>query len=526
MLLIVDRFGLARPIYYSISKRLLFSSHLKRLLLHDEVKTEIDEKSLALFLKYSYIPSPSTIIKGVKKLNSGEMLICKGENHRLERYIDFNINRIKISEEEAVYQYNELLSDSISRRLDKQNKQNVGMFLSGGLDSSANVALATKLNKCSFETFGVGFENPKVDERPYARIVAEHFGVSFNDYVFNGNEIEDLPQMLWHLEEPFLENGLFLTYAGFKSIQNRADIIISGNCADQLFGTGGFAGGKPIALRFLLEKLHILSILNQAGKITRSPIFYKDNNLFKLNILLRRGTNFNDWFFWGFDDNELKQLCKFDIPLKFFGIFPDNMIDTPQHFADYYQHSVIHQDIEHYACQNVLVKSYRIADMFGVYGRDPYLDYNVVDFLLSLDLQLKRKGDLFDYFRNKTKTKYLHRQAMKKILPGSILNKPKQGGFVNMALFLNNPHKRKMIFKYILNSDILKEYLNIKNVEKLLIEYEALNKTKINWVDHRDSMANKVLYLLTLSLWHDIFLNSSGDNVKNYKLSEILSMHC
>ena len=164
--------------------------------------------------------------------------------------------------------------------------------------------------------------------------------------------------------------------------------------------------------------------------------------------------------------------------------------------------------------------------MFGVYGRDPYLDYNVVDFLLSLDLQLKRKGDLFDYFRNKTKTKYLHRQAMKKILPDSILNKPKQGGFVNMALFLNNPQKRKMIFKYILNSDILKEYLNIKYVEKLLIEYEALNTAKINWVDHRDSMANKVLYLLTLSLWHDIFLNSSGDNVKNYKLSEILSMHC
>ena len=522
LLLIVDRFGSARPIYYNISAKLFFSSHLKKLLLNCEVDENIDKNALALFLKYSYIPSPNTIIENVRKLNPGEMLIFKGENFRLERYLDFEVKREKISVAEAVYQYNKLLSNSISLRLEKQKNQNIGVFLSGGLDSSANVALAAELGIGSFETYGVGFDNPKIDERPYAKIVADHFDVPFNDYVFNGTEIEDLPQMLWQLEQPFLENGLLLTYAGFKSINQKADIIISGNCTDQLFGTGGFADGKPIALRLSLETLNIMSIANQVRKLTKGSIFNKDNDLFKFNVLMRRCTNFNDWFFWGFDYNELCKLCNFDISLEKLDIFPNNLIDLPKNLDAYYQHSIIHQDIEHYACQNVLVKSYRIADMFDIYGRDPYLDYNVVDFLLSLDLKLKRSGGLFDYFKNSTKSKYIHRLAMKNILPDSILNKPKQGGFVNMSLCLDDPQKRNMIFNHILHSDILKEYLNIKYIKKMLQQYEMLISKKINWVAHRDSMAGKILYLLTISIWYNVFIDNRKAQKSDCVLSDLI----
>jgi len=522
-LLIVDRFGSARPVYYNISSKLYFSTHLKHLLSSDEISADIDKNSLALFLKYSYIPSPMTIVKGIKKLKPGEMIICKRGTCKIARYIDFEIRPKKFSEKEAVYQYTKLISESISNKLETYDGQKAGIFLSGGLDSSANVALAAKLNKCKFETFGIGFENPEVDERPYARIVAKHFGVPFNDYVFDGSEIEDLPKIIWYLEEPFLENGLFLTYAGFKSAQGKADIMISGNCADQLFGTGGFAGGKPIALRYLLEKLHVLYFCELAKKVTRTPLFYKDNVLFKLKVLLDRGTNFNDWFFWGFNDHELKQLCKFDIPSTIFNVFPSNLATTAQNFADYYQHSIVHQDIKHYACQNVLVKSNRLAEMYGIYERDPYLDYKVVDFILSLELPLKRKGGLLGYFQNSTESKYLHRLAMRKMLPQSILDKPKQGGCVSMALLLSNPKRRQLIFNYILRSDILKEYLSMRYIKKLLAEYEALTKKSIYWVNHRDSKANKILYLLTFSLWYDIFLRNREKHTWDVKLSEMLS---
>ena len=92
------------------------------------------------------------------------------------------------------------------------------------------------------------------------------------------SEIEDLPKLVWHLEEPFLENGLFLTYAGLKLAQSKADVVISGNCADQLFGTGGFAGGKPIALRYLLEKLHIQSLFSRAKR------FFTVDDAFRLPL--------------------------------------------------------------------------------------------------------------------------------------------------------------------------------------------------------------------------------------------------
>ena len=523
LLLIADRFGSARPIYYCISDRIVFSSHLKKLAFSGGHNFDIDRKSMALFLKYAYIPSPSTIFKGIKRLKAGEMLVYDGRHCNLRRYVDFSVKKCNYTEDEATEIYHTLLANSISRRLDKRGNQHIGLFLSGGLDSSANVAIAKNQKKCLFQTFGVGFDNPEIDERPFARIVANHYDVPFHDYVFTGDEIEDLPKILWHLEQPFLENGLLLTYAGFKSVNGKADIILSGNCADQLFGTGGFAGSKPIALRLLFEKFNLLPLLKISQKLMRSPLFYEDNIFYKMNVLFRRVTDFNNWFFWGFDDHELKHLCAFDTDSIDFNIFSNTVKSYSGSLEDYYNFSIIHQDIEHYACENVLVKSYRIAEMFGIVERDPYLDHNVVDFLLGLKLNFKRAGSLLDYLNNTTRSKNLHRLTMKSILPERILNKPKQGGFVNMASCLKDGGRKNLIFNYILKSDFLKDHLEMNNVRGLLSDYNDLSYKQTNWIPHRDAVAGKILCLLTLTLWNDLFKNGSFNNQPNLTLTEMIS---
>lgn len=522
-LLIVDRFGSARPIYYKLSSKLVFSTHLKSLSGINDIIADIDQESLAMFLKYSYIPSPRTIIRGVNKLNPGEMIICNGEHCKIRRYVDFHVEPKQYTICDAVSKYLELLAHSISKRLEALPDQRIGFFLSGGLDSSANVALAASMSKRHFSTFGIGFENPQIDERPYARTVANHFKIPFHDYAFDGNEIEALPSMIWHLEQPFLENGLFLTYTSFMSVKDKADIVIPGNCADQLFGTGGFAGASPIALRYLLDKMHIRHMVDYIRRRTKGTAFYGDNVLFKLKVLLDRSASFNNWFFWGFDDHELKQLCNFPIPPTAFDVFPNDVDALNHSFSDYYQHSLIHQDIEHYCCQNLLVKSYAISQMFGLYERDPYLDYNLVDFLLSLELPLKRKGSLTAYFRNKSQSKYLHRLAMTKILPPSILSRPKRGGFVSTALLLVDPQKRNSIFHYIQTSDLLSNYFCRIYVSNLLSDYETMISRPPYWEHHRDSKANKILYLLTLALWYDIFVDKKFQPSPNTKLMELLS---
>ena len=159
-------------------------------------------------------------------------------------YWEFNSPDGSVSDlQEAVSTYKDLLRKSISRRLGKDRA--TGILLSGGLDSSANVALAAQCTEKKIKTFSVGFDDPAFDERPYAQIVSKYFNTEHYETAITGKEIEDLPKLIWHLEEPYFEFGLFLTYQGFAAAREEVDVVIGGEGADQLFGTGGFAGGLP-----------------------------------------------------------------------------------------------------------------------------------------------------------------------------------------------------------------------------------------------------------------------------------------
>ena len=397
----------------------------------------------------------------------------------------------------------------------------VGFFLSGGLDSSANVALAAQTGNTAFKTFGIGFKQPDFDERSFARTVADHFKVDFHDYVFTGSEIEFLPEMIWFLDEPFMENGLFLTYAGFKAASTYdLDLIIAGGAADQLFGTGGFAAGRPIALRYLLDKIHCRSALDILRKtIFRPP--YQDNWVFKLKVMADRVADFNDWFFWGFDDYELQSLCNFSINSEDLRCF-SNSIDRNASFDDYYQYAIVHQDIEHYACQNLIVKTFRMANLFGVKVREPYLDNNVADYLLSLNRKFKTNGSVIDFLKGKRVTKYLHRQAMTGILPENILKKPKQGGFVPMALLLSDEKNRKNIYRYLLNSATLHDFYHLESVKELIEACENSLTSKPYWFAFQDNKINQVMNLLVFNLWYQIFIKESYVTRPTSTLSSIV----
>jgi asparagine synthase (glutamine-hydrolysing) len=522
--LYADRFGAAFPIYYFLSSKLIFASQLRLLLQSGEVSKEIDPYSLAAFLKYSYIPAPGTIIRNIKKLGPGEVLIYRRNEYKKMRYIDFKVRKIgTYSEEEAIERYVEVLTRSILKKMKGFKAEKIGFLLSGGLDSSANVALASTHGDKGFRSFGIGFDDPNLDERPYARLAARHFGIEFIDYLFDGHEIEDLPRMVWHLDEPFMENGLFLTYAGFKAAKDYVDLIIAGDGADQLFGTGGFGRGRPIALRYLLDRLKFTSLFDKAKEHLLGSLFYRDNFLFKAKVMLGRSVDFNDWFFWGYDDEELKRLCNYSIPKGGIKPFSNQIENSASTFADYYEHALIHQDIEHYVCQNVLVKSYRMAELFGLHLREAYLDYEVIDFLLSLSFNLKTKGNVYQFLKGSRVTKYLHRAAMRDILPEGILKKSKQGGFIPMKLLLTDSNKREKIYTYLLNSDHLKKYMNMDFISNLLKQYEKSITNRMYWQSYHDSKVNQIMNLLVFCLWCDLFFGKAYTEPPDCVLSQFIS---
>jgi asparagine synthase (glutamine-hydrolysing) len=529
-ILLNDRFGMAHQVYWvTIGSRFYFATHLKTLLTFPEIRKEIDVEALNLFLKYSYIPSPWTIFKGIRKLPPGHLLVFKNGKANVNAYWEFiSPDHHIIDTQEAISIYKQLLKNSISKRL--ANNGGVGILLSGGLDSSANVALAAQCTQKKIKTFSVGFDDSAFDERPYAQIVSKHFNTEHYETSITGKEIEDLPQLIWHLEEPYFEFGLFLTYAGLAAAQKEVDIVLGGEGADQLFGTGGFAGGLPAALRYLLIKYHLFRTAKVMATMLKGNYFYqRDNWAFKFRLLLDRVIDLNNWYFYGYDENELRSLHKNSTSAYLPKIFSDN--SNTQHpntehfsFADFFCETQINQDLKHYVNENVMVKSGRMADMLDLTLRESYLDTEVTDFLVSLDYHLKRSGDLFNHLRGAVKTKFLHRKAMEGLLPTEVMTKPKQGGFVPVMIFLKNPEMRKRIYRHLLNSAVMKEYFKTDYLKALFENYEGVQGKKIYWHNFYNSKSNRILFLLTFDIWHHFYINNNPIDVTLLPLSEHLNL--
>ena len=501
-----DRFGSAVPLYYRVrTGGIEFASQLKLCIRGSDQITTLDTVAMAMFLKYSYVPSPRTIVDGVSKLGPGEMLILESGRVRTRRYTQFLAAPHRMeNRDEAAEKYRELLLDSIRNKARGYRPERVGFFLSGGLDSSANVLLAHTVGLKGFKTLSVGFSDPDMDERVYATIVARTVGSTFVEYLFDGTEIEDLPGMVWHLDEPFMENGLFLTRSGFKAAAGLVDVIIAGDGADQLFGTGGFAGGRPLAARFLLDRLHLRTVLDRGRTCLPFALAHRDNWLFKMKVMMDRAVEFNDWFMWGFDDSALRRLCTFPIDEDALHCFSNRLGDSDDSFAQYYEYASIRQDLEHYVSQNVLVKSFRMAEMSGIRLREVYLDQAVTDFVLRLPIGLKCSGKVWKTLRGKRVAKYLHRLAMTDVFPSEILEKPKQGGFVPMTLLLQDTRRRRMICDYLVHDSPLKQHLDMKRFAGMLRDYEESLARPVYWQAHRECRANQIMNVLGLALWCEI----------------------
>ncbi|MFX0200436.1 MAG: asparagine synthetase B family protein [Candidatus Hodarchaeota archaeon] len=522
-ILLNDRFGMAHQVYWAtVSGRFCFATHLKTLLAYPEIRREIDHEALNLFLKYSYIPSPWTILKGIKKLRPGHSLVFKNGKVSEQSYWEFGQGMRGIKDpQEAIIAYKRLLKEAVSRRIGSDGS--VGILLSGGLDSSSNVALAAQCTEKKLKTFSVGFADPTFDERPYARIVARHFDTEHFEYTINGQEIELLPKLVWYLEEPYFEFGLFLTYLGMAAAKKEVDIVLGGEGADQLFGTGGFAGGLPVALRYLLLKYYLHRPGALTTRLLRGNYFYEHDNLaFKLRLLWNRAINLNNWYFYGYDEHELSLLHRNPALASLPKIFPNQSASRPSSFAALYRETQVNQDLKHYVNENVMVKSGRMADMMDLTLRESYLDTQVTDFLVSLDYRLKRSGDVLNHLKGNIKTKFLHRKAMEDLLPPEIMLKPKQGGFVPVMIFLKKPEIRKRIYRYLLSSEVMKEYFNLDYLNTMFSNYERIQGRKIYWHNFYNSKANRILFLLTFDMWHHFYVKNNPLDVIPCRLSDYI----
>jgi len=442
-----DRMG-KKPLYYTVvGGRLLFASEIKGLLAHPEVRRDIDPEGLNLYLTFGNVPAPHTLFLGIKKLPAAHRMICDRLGHiRIERYwsaVPETPWPSHVSEGEAVATVRELLSAAVKKRL--MADVPVGCFLSGGVDSSANVALMSRLIDRPLQTYSVGFEGFGAKENfhdlPYAQLVAKQFGCDHHELSITADECRDyLPELVYQQDEPIGDPACLPMH--FLCRQARRDgviVVLVGEGSDEVFGGYG-------------DMAHILNVASRHWeRIRRLPRFVRAG-LHEASRLLKQPAGRTDVLrrarddqplYWGLDvvfwDSEKRNLLTRDAWTRLGehrrsqagdmlgGIYGDLLARQPN--ADLLQQmSVV--EMANRLPELLLMRVDKLSMAHSIEARAPFLDSTLASYGLSLPRALKVNGN---------KTKYVLKQALRGVLPDEVLDRPKQGFRVPLPEWLRGP---------------------------------------------------------------------------------------
>ena len=232
-----DRMG-KKPLYYTFSDGyFFFASEPKALLQDAAISRDIDLRALNFFLAYGFIPDDLSIFRSVRKLPPAHAMTLDLAGGRIRRWRYWSLpspTQPYGGEEDLLAELEVLLEDAVRLRL--RSDVPLGVFLSGGLDSSLIVALASRVASRPVETFTIGFDEPERDERNYADIVTRHFGTRHHELVLRPDVLQTLPELVQHVGEPFADASLIPTYYVCRETRKSVTVTLAGDGGDDLFG--------------------------------------------------------------------------------------------------------------------------------------------------------------------------------------------------------------------------------------------------------------------------------------------------
>jgi asparagine synthase (glutamine-hydrolysing) len=421
-----DRFG-KKPFYYAAtSEGFVFGSELAAVIAHPEVSTSLSTRALQKYFAYGYIPAPLSIYNSVRKLPGGCSLTLNTNTLvlRIERYWQFLLEPFETiprnPEEEWGSQLRELLDRAVQRRL--MADVPLGVFLSGGVDSSAITAFASRhLPAGRLKTFSIGFKEKTFDESAYAERVARLFNTEHHVEVLSLVEVRaQLDLCLSKLEEPLGDSSLLPTYLLNRYARQHVTVALGGDGGDELFA--GYDPFKALGWARLYQSIFPQPI--HAGiraLINRLPVSHANMSLdFKIKRTLR-GLSYKPeiWlpaWMGPLERSEIAQL--FNQPVDMEELYSEaielwekspqtNLIDKTLQFYT-----------ELYLQDDILVKTDRASMMNSLEVRAPLLDIELVDFVRRIPS---------DYKLRHGTTKYILKKALEPVIPSEILHRNKKG---------------------------------------------------------------------------------------------------
>jgi asparagine synthase (glutamine-hydrolysing) len=247
-----DRVG-KKPLYYWWDGHdLVFGSEIKSLLCHPAVPRRLDESAIPDFLAFGYVPTPRTFFEGIRSLPPGCVLTLElGAEPVVERYWEpqvagvAGVEPVAGSFQEASAEVRRLLGSAVQRRL--VSDVPLGAFLSGGVDSSAIVALMAQRSSMPVQTFCMGFEEAGFDERPHARLVARHLGTDHHEFLVRPQPVELVERLVWHHDQPFGDSSAIPMFLLAQQTRQHVTVALSGDGGDELFaGYERFAAAAAV----------------------------------------------------------------------------------------------------------------------------------------------------------------------------------------------------------------------------------------------------------------------------------------
>lgn len=473
-----DRFGQKPLFYHHNNGTFIFASELSALLKHSAIKKKISVSSLQKYLFYEYIPAPDSMIENVFKLPAGHFLIFKNNKIRIKKYWDLVLNNSSIPQEndtEIETKVKKLLKESIRLRLISDVP--LGIFLSGGIDSSTIIALLSEITDIKkVQTFSIGFEEKSYDERSYARLIAEKYQTIHNEKILSPEIMIDIiPEILNKLDEPLADNSILPTYLLSKFTRKYVKVALGGDGGDELF-----AGYDPFLAHWLIKYFRLSpGIVKYILKLLHNTIPVSNKNM-SLEFRLKRtlaGLAYppeirNEIWMSAFNYDMQTELLNKNINLN------QTEILLPITSLDYTNKTLIQKIIYLYSklyLQNdILGKVDKASMMNSLEVRSPFLDVNFADYVNSLPDKYKIRFGI---------RKYLLKKIMKTRLPQEIIKRQKKGFGVPLNKWFKNELK-PLLFDTLTKTRIINDgFFNYSYVNSLINNHISgkKNNTKELW---------------------------------------------
>jgi asparagine synthase (glutamine-hydrolysing) len=502
LVLVRDRIGVKPLYFYHHNGRFIFASEIKAILQHPAVTPDVDEQQLYHYLTFLTTPAPSTLFREIQKLPAGHFLTLKRDGTlTIRRYWDAvpPENMPAASEEDHRAEILRLLRDSIRKRM--MSDVPFGVFLSGGVDSSANVALMSELMTRPVDTFTVGFSDAEyLNELDSARRIARQFATNHHEVIISEKEMQEfLPKLVFHQDEPIADPVCVPLYYVSKLARDSGTIVVQvGEGADEIFsGYENYVRHLRIYENFWRHAQALPRGLRRAlSNLSRPALEATGRKRQAIELIRRLGAD--EPLFWGgavvYDESFKPRVLSKQMRERMNGLSSLqvvepylNHIERERPESDFLAR-MTYLELKLRLPELLLMRVDKITMATSVEARVPFLDHHLVEYALGLPRSLKVQG---------VTGKHILKRALEEILPHDLLYERKRGFGAPVREWFREG-LGAWVDEHLMNSTMRRrDLLNYEFVGRMLDEHR--NKTK-DWGFH-------LWALLNLSLWYERWID-------------------